>query len=346
MTGVSFVVPVHNGGAYLAETLSSIVAQADGRPFEIIVVDDHSSDVPPAVVAATVKACPLRVLRGPGRGAPAAVNAGIRAATMPYICQVDQDVVLEPGWMSHLVAALDDPRVGAAQGYYATGREGSFLPRVMGLDLELRYAAVGRQTDHVCTGNSAYRRDALAAVGLFDETLGYGYDNDLSYRLESAGYRLAFCRDARSRHRWREGLLGYVTQQYGFGYGRLDLLTRHPTRYRGDAVSPALMMAHPALMGVALVLVLAAALSSVLGGSVTPMIWAAAAVMTALVVERAIAGIRAWQRFGDPAALAFPVVHLIRDLAWVNASIVWLARRLLRRPSRPEHSMRARPTPQ
>ena len=42
MTGVSFVVPVHNGGPRLAETLASIAAQADGRPMEIIVVEDGS----------------------------------------------------------------------------------------------------------------------------------------------------------------------------------------------------------------------------------------------------------------------------------------------------------------
>ena len=43
VTGVSFVVPVHNGAAHLAETLASIGAQADGRPIEIIVVEDGST---------------------------------------------------------------------------------------------------------------------------------------------------------------------------------------------------------------------------------------------------------------------------------------------------------------
>ncbi len=87
--------------------------------------------------------------------------------------------------------------------------------------------------DHVCTGNTVYRAEALARVGLLDESLGYGYDNDLSYRLGAAGYALAFCRDARSRHRWREGLAGYLTQQYGFGYGRLDVVAAHPDRVGG-----------------------------------------------------------------------------------------------------------------
>ena len=55
---------------------------------------------------------------------------------------------------------------------------------MMGRDLEQRYRRIrGDEVDHVCTGNTAYRASALHQVGLLDETLGYGSDNDLSYRL-------------------------------------------------------------------------------------------------------------------------------------------------------------------
>jgi len=91
-------------------------------------------------------------------------------------------------------------------------------------------------------------------VGLFDERLGYGYDNDISYRLQNAGYQLRFCKGARSRHRWREGLAGYLVQQYGFGYGRIDVVSAHPARVAGDDVSPLTMMSHPVVAAVALVL--------------------------------------------------------------------------------------------
>ena len=49
-------------------------------------------------------------------------------------------------------------------------------------------------------------------MGLLDESLGYGYDNDLSYRLSAAGHRLVIRREAASVHRWREGLTGYLSQ--------------------------------------------------------------------------------------------------------------------------------------
>ena len=63
------------------------------------------------------------------------------------------------------------------------------------------------------------------------------------------GYRLAFCRDAISVHRWREGLRRYLRQQFGVGYGRLDLVARHPRRIDGDDVSGTMMMLHgPAML--------------------------------------------------------------------------------------------------
>ena len=168
MTGVSFVVPVRNGAPLIRGTIESILDQPDGRPFEVIVVDDGSADESIGIV----ERMPVRLVRCAGGGAAAAINAGIRAARHPIICQVDQDVRLERGWMRTLVAALDDPAVAAAQGYFASDPRASIWARVMGLDLEQRYSAIGGETDHVCTGNSAYRADAIHRVGLFDETLG------------------------------------------------------------------------------------------------------------------------------------------------------------------------------
>ncbi|HYM22837.1 MAG TPA: glycosyltransferase [Vicinamibacterales bacterium] len=346
ISGISFVVPVHNGAACIRETLAAIVAQADGRPMEILVVDDCSRDGSSDLLRDLAKAWPIAIVRGEGRGAAAAINAGVRAARFPIICQVDQDVVVGEGWMRVLAGALEDPSIAAAQGYYATDPAATLCARAMSFDLEQRYAAIrGGDTGHVCTGNSAYRASALHQVGLFDETFGYGYDNDMSYRLQAAGYRLRFCRDARSTHRWREGISGYLTQQYGFGYGRIDLIAKHPTRMTGDSVSRAAMMAHPIVMAVALA-GLTASLTLGLAGVPASLAWSMAAVSAGLVgllaLERLGAGIGAARRFDNATPLVFPLLHLGRDAAWVAAIAVWMLRRALRHPPEPSHSMRPR----
>ncbi len=296
------------------------------------------------VLKALAASVPLRLLKGEGRGAAAAINTGVRAARFSIICQVDQDVLLEPNWMRCLTREFDDPAVVASQGYYVTAGDATMCARAMSLDLEQRYAAIrGGDTDHVCSGNAAYRVDALRRVGLFDESLGYGYDNDVSYRLRAEGLRLTFCRSARSTHRWREGLIGYLRQQYGFGYGRIDLVAKHPRRFSGDTVSPRMMMWHPLLMSMALAALLLARIVSATGGASSFVAFAGAGVIAILVLERTIAGVRAALRFKDPTPLLFPVLHLARDFAWVAAIVVWLARRLGGRPAKPSHSMHPRP---
>lgn len=342
--GVSFVVPVHNGAVWIRGTLESILAQADGRPLEVIVVDDRSRDESADILQQiAARSTIVRVIAGSGRGAAAAINTGICAARFPIICQVDQDVELRPGWLHELVKEFVDPKVAAAQGYYSVDPDASVCARVMNLDLEQRYSWIrGDDTTHVCTGNSAYRAEALHRVGLFDETFGYGYDNDISYRLQDAGYRLRFCRTAQSVHRWREGLVGYVVQQYGFGYGRIDLVAKHPNRLHGDSVSPLGMMSHPMLMAGAIASLVAGGVAAVMGGP-WPALGAPAAVLIAgLSAERFIAGIGAARRFRDSSALLFPVFHAVRDVAWVAAIGMWSVRRLVRRPAAPSHSMRPR----
>jgi len=75
--GVSFVVPVRNGAAWIRETLESIFAQADSRPLDVIVVDDRSSDRSAAVLRRLQTIWPIRIVDGEGRGA-AAADAAVR----------------------------------------------------------------------------------------------------------------------------------------------------------------------------------------------------------------------------------------------------------------------------
>ncbi|MFO7693160.1 MAG: glycosyltransferase family 2 protein, partial [Vicinamibacterales bacterium] len=141
--GVSFVVPIHNGERWLDEVLTAILAQRDGRLFEVIAVDDGSTDRSPGILAAQAEAGGVRVLRAAKRGAAAAMNQGIREASHPIICLVDQDVVLGPEWLAAVLGPFREPGVGAVQGYYVTDPKAPVVARVAGMDLEQRYAVIG-----------------------------------------------------------------------------------------------------------------------------------------------------------------------------------------------------------
>jgi hypothetical protein len=208
------------------------------------------------------------------------------------------------------------------------------------LDLSIRYEQMGTsELNHACTGNTAYRMNALREVGGFDDSLGYGYDNDLSYRLVDAGYRLRLAQGAIAKHAWPVTLWGYLKQQYGLGYGRLDLVRKHPHRVGGDCVSPSAMMAHAPVAALSM---LALALG-ILGGHGSVVIVGLTG-LCGLLLERVWTVVRSRQVHA-PSAWALPFVHLLRDGAWIAAVAAWCAR-ALRRPSRPVDSMSRRTTPQ
>jgi glycosyltransferase involved in cell wall biosynthesis len=339
-SGISVVIPVHNGRRLLPRVIAAIQAECQPYPFEILAVDDGSTDGSIRYLRGLAEAGAVRVVDGPGRGVAAAVNAGIREATFPLICQIDQDVVVNPGWLATLLAALDEPEVAAAQGRYAVAADAGVWARVMGRDLDGRYATIRRRyVDHVCTGNTVYRASALNAVGLLDERFGYAADNDVSYRLVTAGFKLAFVPGATSVHHWRDSCAGYLRQQFGVGYGRLDLVARHPNRVTGDDVSGVGMILHAAVMTLSVALLIVGVIALLLGSAWQPFVFAAAAAVGLLALERSIVGVRAWRHSDDLACLAFPAAHLLRDVAWSAAIAGWAARRVAGSLQAPQHSM-------
>jgi glycosyltransferase involved in cell wall biosynthesis len=100
---VSVVVPVHNGGRYLAEALSSLFAQSR-RPDQIVVVDDGSTDETPSIL--DEHGDRLTRLRQPRAGPAAARNAGVQAATGVFVAFLDADDVCHPERLARQVAAF------------------------------------------------------------------------------------------------------------------------------------------------------------------------------------------------------------------------------------------------
>ena len=187
--GVTFIVPVYDGARTLEATLASILAQDAGRPIEVVAVDDGSRDRSPDVLARFAREAGVRVLAGDGRGAAAAINRALADARHPLIAQVDQDVTLAPGWLARLAAAVEEPGVGAAQGRYVPSDDDTLFARVMALDLVDRYDELPEGRTTTCAPATRFTAPTPRAVGGLDESLGYGYDNDLSYRLSEAGWR-------------------------------------------------------------------------------------------------------------------------------------------------------------
>ena len=235
----SVVVPVYNGADTLAACLAGLDCQTVPRGrYEVIIVDDGSTDDSAAIAARSG----ARVIRRAHRGAGAARNAGIAAARGDLVLFTDADCVPAPDWIEQLVAKFADPATAGARGVYRTHQRG-LIPRFVQLEYLDRYDRTLRQPsiDFVDTYAAAYRRDVLVAAGGFDEALMEAEDMDLSYRLASRGYRMVFAPRAIVYHRHPGTLLGYLRRKALYGYWRVPIYARYPSKMGGDSHTPVVL---------------------------------------------------------------------------------------------------------
>ena len=117
---VSVVVPTYNRSALLQRALLSLFSQrVEGLNFEIIVIDNNSSDDTSDVVAAMQAKSPvnLRLVRETRQGNAYARNAGIDAAQAPIIAFLDDDVVADENWVQTIKTTFDrDPQIAFVGG--------------------------------------------------------------------------------------------------------------------------------------------------------------------------------------------------------------------------------------
>ena len=185
--------PAYNAAAFVSEALASVLRQ-EGVEFEVVVVDDGSTDDTSAVVGG-LRDPRVRLLRSDiNRGIGASHNAVLAHSAAPYIAHVDADDVLLPGALRKGVDALvRAPRAGQAYAYhFELDREGwlsveefarqrRFIPRHHGPEADYRRNLIVHGM--VVNPLRLYRRSALELVGRFDERRRYGVDYDMALRI-------------------------------------------------------------------------------------------------------------------------------------------------------------------
>jgi mycofactocin system glycosyltransferase len=188
----------------------------DGR----LTIDDGSS--PPLVGSS------LRLDRN--RGPAAARNAARPLVDTELVAFVDADVTRHDGsgvgadpWFSGLLWHFDDPTVGLVAPL-VRGEEGS--PLHVG-DRPARIRA-GTRVSYVPAAAIVVRTDALDQIGWFDETLRFGEDVDLVWRLDEAGWRCRFDPSVSVWHEPRSTWRARLRQHAGYGTSAAPLALRHP----------------------------------------------------------------------------------------------------------------------
>jgi glycosyltransferase involved in cell wall biosynthesis len=227
---VSFVMPVRNEEQHLASAVESVLAQElpKGYKAQIVLAVAPSSDATEAIAKElATKHKELRVVQNPSGLTSAGLNLAINSSTGEVAIRVDAHSELQPGYVLEAIRVLElDPKVGNVGGVMLAEGKTDFEKAVAwayrspwGLGGgKFHVGGEAGEVETVYLGS--FRREALIAAGLFDESIVRGQDWELNQRLRKAGWKVFFTPNMKAEYRPRKNLAQLAEQFYRTGLWR------------------------------------------------------------------------------------------------------------------------------
>jgi glycosyltransferase involved in cell wall biosynthesis len=241
MPRIAVIIPVHNREEVVRRAIDSVLRQ-DFRDFELVVVDDGSTDRTPEVVAAIDDPRITLLRQSDNRGGNAARNLGVKATTAPIIAFLDSDDEYLPHKLSTIIGMFDDaPDIDLVldsfmvQGSDADGEEsidrinpvidnsGDFLSALLD-------SAVTSRRLWISTSAITVRRSVAIRVDLFDERLRCRQEMEFMARVAKTGRCVATNRRLWIKHKSSDSVTakreGYIDG--GYVDATILMCRRHP----------------------------------------------------------------------------------------------------------------------
>ncbi len=232
---VSIIIPVHNKFAYTAACLRSLAEHADATPFEVIVVDDLSTD---ATAARLAQISGIRSIRNAENlGFVGSCNAGAAIAQGDFVLFLNNDTLVTADWLGALLrcfAEQADAGLVGSRLVYPDGRlqeaggivfnDGSGWNYGRFEDPADSRFAFRREVDYCSGAAIMLRRDLFERLGGFDQRYAPAYyeDTDLAFAVRAAGLKVYY--EPRSRVIHFEGITAGTDT--GSGMKRYQLVNR------------------------------------------------------------------------------------------------------------------------
>ncbi|HEU4471855.1 MAG TPA: glycosyltransferase family A protein [Flavisolibacter sp.] len=244
---ISVVIPCYNDGVYLPETISHLQKQTF-RDFEVIVVNDGSTDHHTLEILDQVSSQGITVLHKANGRMSSARNYGVKHASGTYIAALDADDYFHPSFFAKAVAILDSQENTAV------------VTSHIQLFGEFRKVSKPRGGDsynflfsNQCPACAMVRKNCWDAVGGYDEKMVFGYEDwEFYIRITQQGWtvhvipeKLLFYRQTKkSTHKndtltHRAELVDYILDKHKDWYNQKlkELITREAIVYRDSRVS-------------------------------------------------------------------------------------------------------------
>ncbi|MBX7223040.1 MAG: glycosyltransferase [Blastocatellia bacterium] len=229
---VSVIVPAYNEEKVIVQTIRSLLL-ADETRFDIIVVDDGSSDTTYQTALAAFGNHPrVRVLTKPNGGKSQALNFGMAQTKADILVIMDADTVFHPQAINRLVAHFQNPQVGAVAGNAKVGNRINLLTRWQALEyvtsqnLDRRAYETLNSIAVVPGAIGAWRRElVLAAGGFTNDTLAE--DADLTFAILKMGFRIQYEDQAIAYTEAPDSVGAFLKQRFRWMFGSLQTVWKH-----------------------------------------------------------------------------------------------------------------------
>jgi peptidoglycan-N-acetylglucosamine deacetylase len=230
---VAVIVPAYNEAKVIVQTITSLLASDHPPHFEIVVVDDGSTDATYSRVKEAfgdeARVCLFSKANG---GKAAALNFGVAHTDAEIVIALDADTIFARDTMSKLVRHFADPQTGAVAGNAKVGNRINLLTRWQALEyitsqnLDRRAFNLLNCVTVVPGAVGAWRRElVLKAGGFTHETLAE--DADLTMVIRKMGYSIAYEDEAMALTEAPDTVRGFVKQRYRWMYGTLQAVWKH-----------------------------------------------------------------------------------------------------------------------
>jgi len=235
---ISVVVPCYNSENTLEKCIDALLKQNYSDNFEILMVDDGSKDKTAEIIKKNKR---IKYIFQKNSGPAKARNNGWKHANGDIVVFTDSDCVSEKDWLKEITKPFNaNPRIGAVGGAYdKTINSNSLLANLIGEEIKFRYQNIGKYTDAHGSYSLAVKKEVLEKIKGFNEfyPVATAEDWDLCYKIQSAGYKIYFDKNAKVGHHHPSNLKKYLKTQFRHGFYRMKLYKDNPKRASGDKYS-------------------------------------------------------------------------------------------------------------
>ena len=233
--GVSYVMPVLNERDYVENAINTVLSQDYAGNQDLVLALGPSTDGTTELVERLAIAdARISYVHNPNTDIPVGLNLAIESSDHPIIVRVDAHSELSPSYTTRAVETLT--RTGAANVggiMVANGRTPfqTAVARAYNSKFGLggaSYHSGGKNGPAESAYLGVFRREVLAEVGGYDETLRRGEDWELNLRIREAGHKVWFDPELKVTYWPRENWRKLTRQFFTTGVWRGELVRRHP----------------------------------------------------------------------------------------------------------------------